>query len=103
MRQCNDHVGIFRSGVAQGAGRGGIAAYGAQIVAILQELQAWPILVDDGDVVFFIDQAFGDTGADLASTDDDDFHGFTVPAALLGFVHSSPRRPKRTSNCFSLR
>jgi hypothetical protein len=70
----DDHVGIVGAGIAQHAGRCRIADHGAQVELVLQLHQAWAVVVDHRDVVFFRNQAFGHAGTDLAGPENDHFH-----------------------------
>ncbi len=74
MRHGDDHVGIFRPGLAQHTGRCRIADDRPQVELVLQLHQARPVAIDDGNVVFFRDQPLGHAGANLASAKNDDFH-----------------------------
>ncbi len=74
LRDRDQHVGVLGAGLLQDRGVRGMAAHGAQIEAVLQQRQPGGVEVDDGDVVVFRDQAFGQVGTDLAGAEDDDFH-----------------------------
>ena len=57
------------------------AGDGAQVQPVLQQAQARAVNVYHGDVVGFRNQAFGNVGADLAGTEDDDFQ--LCPSELI--------------------
>ncbi len=70
----HQHVGIVRAGLAQDGRERGAALYGADVQAVAEITQAFTIGVDDGDVVGFAGQVFGQRSADLACAENDDFH-----------------------------
>jgi len=64
-------VGIAGAGTFEGFRVTGIADDGAQVQAILQLAQPIGVDIDDGDVVCFRNQVFGDGAADLPGTEND--------------------------------
>ena len=74
LRHRNQQIGVFRPRITQRRRVGGVTGNCPQIKAILQVLQAFPVAIDNRYVVIFGNQAFRNTGADLASAENDYFH-----------------------------
>ncbi|MCY1178490.1 hypothetical protein D9M73_188400 [compost metagenome] len=71
----HQHVGIVGAGLAQHGRIRGLAGDGADVQAVAEVAQALAVGVDHGDVVGFAGEVLGQCAADLAGTEDDDFHG----------------------------
>ena len=63
---------------------GGITGDRAQVKTFLEELQQLGVAIDDRDVVILAGEAMGDRAANLASTEDDDFHDLLAPIPRHG-------------------
>ena len=74
LRYRDHHVGILGTRLTEHRWRSRIAHHRTQVEPVLQVGQALTVMVNDGDVVFFGDQAFRHTGANLSGAQNDHFH-----------------------------
>jgi hypothetical protein len=73
LRDRKQQVRVIQPGLLQHGGMRCIAAHGAHVQPVLQRVQAVGIGIDDGDVVGFRSQVFGDRRTDLPGAEDDNF------------------------------
>ncbi len=92
-----DEIGVLDTRLDQYLRVSGITRDRAQVETFLEELQQLGVAIDDRDVVILAGEAMGDRAANLAGTEDDDFHGLLAPIRGMAGINAASRPAGRGS------